>query len=78
LEPADPETPLQQTFRYEKEEDNEFEVEKVIAHRGDKHNREFLVKWLGYDESENTWEPENNLSNCKQLLQRYKKNNRHR
>jgi hypothetical protein len=32
LEPADPETPLQRTFRYETEEENEFEVKKIIAH----------------------------------------------
>jgi hypothetical protein len=33
LEPADPETPLQRTFRYETEEDNEFEVEELIDYR---------------------------------------------
>jgi transposase InsO family protein len=73
LEPADPETPLQRTFRYETEEDNVFEVEEIIAHQGNKHNREYLVKWLGYDESENTWEPEGNLANCKRLIQEHHK-----
>ena len=24
-------------------------------------NKKYLVKWLGYDESENTWEPRDNL-----------------
>jgi hypothetical protein len=32
LEPADLKTPLQRTWRYETEEDNEFEVEEIIAY----------------------------------------------
>jgi hypothetical protein len=71
LEPADKNTPLQRTWRYEIEEDNEFEVEKILDYR--RHGiraseNEYLVKWLGYDNSENTWEPEINLTNCRQLL----------
>jgi hypothetical protein len=56
LEPADPETPLQRTFRYETEEEKEFEVEKILDHRDYEQIklREFLVKWSGYDETENT------------------------
>jgi hypothetical protein len=33
LEPADPETPLQKTFHYEMEEEDKFEVEKILAWR---------------------------------------------
>jgi hypothetical protein len=33
LEPADPETPLQKTFRYKTEEENEFEVEDLLDYR---------------------------------------------
>jgi hypothetical protein len=33
LEPADPETPLQRTFRYEIEEEKEFKVKKILDHR---------------------------------------------
>ena len=38
----------------------EFFVEKVISHRGNtSHTRslEFYIKWLGYDDSYNSWEP---------------------
>jgi len=81
LEPADPATPLQTTFHYEVEEENEFEVERILEFRPVEGTRgtgrgEYLVKWLGYPESENTWEPEENLNNCKQLLENYKKKQR--
>jgi hypothetical protein len=73
LEPADPTTPLQTTFHYEPEEEHEFEVEKILDHRGNQHSREYLIKWKGYPNTENTWEPEPNLLNCKQMLQKYRK-----
>lgn len=40
---------------------NEFLVEKILEER--KHNGEpqYLVKWLGYPDSDNTWEPRSNL-----------------
>jgi hypothetical protein len=73
LEPADKDTPLQRTWRYETEEEREFEVEKILDHRDYEQIklREFLVKWSGYDETENTWEPEENLRHCKERLQDY-------
>jgi transposase InsO family protein len=81
LEPADPSTPLQTTFRYEDDEEDEFEVEALRDYReigrtglqDDNFYQEWLVKWKGYPESENTWEPEANLQNCQQLLRRYRK-----
>ncbi|KHJ98977.1 hypothetical protein OESDEN_01034 [Oesophagostomum dentatum] len=30
------------------------------------------VKWVGYDENDNTWEPEENLVDCTELLTKYK------
>ncbi|KXL47736.1 MAG: hypothetical protein FE78DRAFT_126556, partial [Acidomyces sp. 'richmondensis'] len=34
LEPADPETPYQKTFYYKEEEENEFEVKKILEQSG--------------------------------------------
>ena len=51
----------------------EFEVEAILTHCLYK-NREtrYLIKWKGYDTSENTWEPESNLSNAEEELNDYK------
>ncbi|OQV11779.1 hypothetical protein BV898_13904 [Hypsibius exemplaris] len=39
-----------------------YKAECVRLTRGKQPNREFLIKWAGYNESENTWEPEQNVS----------------
>ena len=43
IEPADPETPLQETFHYQPEEEQEFEVERIL-----KRHVTTKGKWLGY------------------------------
>jgi len=57
------------------EGEEEFEVDRILDH-GDRplrkgHQRQYLVKWLGYGPEHNTWEPEQNLQNCKQSLRMY-------
>jgi hypothetical protein len=45
-------------------DEEEFVVESVLGHRGDfrqKPTLEFQVRWLGYDPSEDTWEPWKNV-----------------
>ncbi|KAJ9528762.1 hypothetical protein QJQ45_000026 [Haematococcus lacustris] len=37
-----------------------------------KKRMEYLVKWTGYDDTYNTWEPEANLAGAPQILSRYK------
>lgn len=68
LEPADPDTPVQTTFRYEPQEETEYEVEEILEQRG----QQYLVKWKGYPTSENTWEPVSNLTNCSQKLEQFR------
>ena len=71
LEPADPSTPVQTTLNYQPEE-NEFEVEGIIDEKKVGNVTTLLIKWKGYSESENSWEPETNLSNCQRLLREFR------
>ena len=64
LKPADPKTPIQKTFHYQVQEEDEFEVEKIL----DEKDQRNLIKWKGYPTSENCWEPLKNLTNCRELL----------
>lgn len=52
--------------------EEQFEVEAIRAHKGNGTRRRYLIKWKNYPTSENTWEPETNLSNAKSILKRYK------
>lgn len=48
----------------------EFEVEKLLNHRGSKGKREFLVRWKGFNSEEDSWQKEQNLS-CPKILKQY-------
>jgi hypothetical protein len=48
----------------------DFEVEKIITKR---YHNEYLIKYKGYDHSENTWEPISNLQ-CDDILEEFKEN----
>ncbi|SJX63530.1 uncharacterized protein SRS1_14286 [Sporisorium reilianum f. sp. reilianum] len=45
--------------------EDEYEVEAIRTHRplkgAESWNMEYRIKWKGYDEADNTWEPETNL-----------------
>lgn len=61
--------------REEEEEDDEEEyvVEKILKHKITKRNKvEFYLKWKGFNEEDNTWEPAENL-NCPELIDAYLK-----
>ena len=67
LEPADPSTPLQETFHFKNQEKDMFEVERILDYQ----DQLYLVKWKGYPTSENTWEPKEHLEDCQGLLRQY-------
>ena len=49
---------------------DEFNIEMILSQRGrltNKRNLEFKVRWSGFDESFDTWEPWENLKNVDKL-----------
>ena len=56
----------------EEKEEEDYEVEKILDMRKAGRNREFLIKWKGWDrEEDQTWETEQNLGNSKDLLKEF-------
>jgi len=43
-------------------------VEKVIGRKEVGGKVKYLIHWQGYSTSHDTWEPEENLKNCKDLI----------
>uniref|UniRef100_H2ZQ80 Chromo domain-containing protein n=1 Tax=Ciona savignyi TaxID=51511 RepID=H2ZQ80_CIOSA len=52
-------------------EDGIYEVEKIVKRRKRTGRYFYLVKWKGYSNKHNTWEPYSNLGNCKELVHEF-------
>merc|ERR1712228_172201 len=48
-------------------EEEEYTVEKILDKRTRGGKTEYLIKWEGYPDSENTWEPDENLD-CPEII----------
>ena len=49
----------------------EYEVETILQHRRKNKGYEYLVKWSGWTQRYNSWEPESNLSHSPEILKDY-------
>ena len=65
-------TDIPETAENEPINDEEYEVERVIKKRVRPGKVEYLVKWLGYENCDNTWEPVTNLY-CPKLIQKFER-----
>ena len=68
LQSCDQSIPLQ-TKPTPVESDEEYKVERILGKKIISETVHYLVKWKGYDTSESTWEPKQNLKNCVRMLQ---------
>uniref|UniRef100_T1L3U7 Chromo domain-containing protein n=1 Tax=Tetranychus urticae TaxID=32264 RepID=T1L3U7_TETUR len=53
-------------------EEEEYAIEKILDRRVRSGVTEYYIKWKGYSESDNTWEPECNL-NCPEMIQQFER-----
>ena len=53
----------------------EYEVEEILDSRLKRGKLEYLVKWSGYMDDYNTWKPESNLGNSKEVINNFHKSN---
>ena len=74
LEPAPKNAKIQTDMEVEPDE-GEYEVEEILDRRVKGRQEEYLIKWKGYDDSENTWEPRKHLRNCPEKLHQFHQRN---
>ncbi|CAG7708751.1 unnamed protein product, partial [Allacma fusca] len=55
------------------ESDEEWDVEEIVDHRIIDGKIQYLVKWMHWPKTNNTWEPPENLENSKELITSYTK-----
>lgn len=50
-----------------------YEVERIVKHKIKNGVIKYFIKWKGYGSEDNTWEPEESLIACREILDNYKK-----
>lgn len=71
LEPALEKVKITKNMEINNNTEQEYKVKQILDHKQVSGKPYYLVKWRGYDTSENTWEPIENLMGCHQRVQQY-------
>ena len=61
---------LATVFKYKNKKKIEFKIDKIVAEEF----RKYFVSWKDYLKNKNIWKLKCNLTNCKKLLKKFKKN----
>jgi len=57
----------------DEDEDREYHVEKIIMRKGVGKRRLYRIRWAGFSDHHNSWEPEENLAGAKKMLREFNK-----
>ena len=69
-----PQTPFEEaTGNDDAAEELVYKVEKIVNVMWEKGSRKYLVKWEGWADKDNTWEPMDNLVGCAAQIREYDK-----
>ena len=63
-------------IKYNADGEPVYEVEKILKKRIKFKKAEYFVQWLGYPESENSWEPVASLQGCRKLVEEFEQQNK--
>lgn len=53
--------------------EKEYVVEKILGEKQEFYEKLFLIKWEGFDDDQNTWEPIEHLAGCRDKIADYRK-----
>lgn len=70
--PADQLKVIRKTNKHTNNQQQAYDVETIISHRGEPGHYEYLVKWKGYDIAESTWEPQSHFHDDKVITTYWK------
>ncbi|KPJ19789.1 hypothetical protein RR48_07388 [Papilio machaon] len=63
--------PSKKQKKIKQKKEDEFIIEKIIGFKFESGNEYFHIKWKGWPDSENTWEPIDHLDNCPDILKSF-------